>query len=90
MKILFRFIFDNSIIYVPDGYVNEATVQEDFLEWVHNRPENIVSNGYSYNSEDFLEYLNTVVLKEVSERAYFIERNIDNFKKEKNMLVLRF
>lgn len=73
-------IFDcrSFLIFVPDGYiVRLKDIQEDFLEWMQQQQECIANandrqEGYSYNEKNFLKYINSVVLKESKEKAYFI------------------
>ncbi len=73
MNIELKFDYDSSVIYIPDGCVFDAKeLQQSFLEWMQNQPECIIKSGYSYNEEDFLRYINNVMLKNSKEKAYFL------------------
>lgn len=80
MNLLLKFDYYSCVIYIPDGYVaNLSKLQLDFFEWLYDRPECIKKNhrgnvGVSYNQEDFLDYLNNVVLSNSREKAYMIPK----------------
>ena len=77
MNIELKFDYDSHMVYIPDGYVNDVnSLQSSFLDWVQQQPECLVYApnkriGLSYNQYDFLRYLNSVVLKDSKEKAYF-------------------
>jgi len=59
MIIDLRFDQDESSIYVPDGYIEDIEkLQNNFLDWIISKNQSCIC----YNSDDFLCYLNTVVL----------------------------
>ena len=93
MTVELRFDYDSRVIYIPDGYVDDLKIlQSSFLDWMQEQPECIVCApdmqvGYSYNEDDFLRYINSVVLKNSNEKAYFaLNQSIKN----KNKFVIVF
>lgn len=80
MNVALKFDYEQEsrLLYISDGYVsNLRRIYEDFFEWLYCRTENISQMsdggfGCAYGAEDFLEYINSVVLKEANERAYFL------------------
>lgn len=78
MNIELKFDYYSRMIYIPDGYVYDTKIlHSSFFEWVQQQPECIVSApnkqvGFSYNEEDFLRFINSAVLKNSKEKAYFI------------------
>ena len=59
MIIDLRFDQDESSIYVPDGYIEDIEkLQNNFLDWIISKNQSCIC----YNSDDFLYYLNTIVL----------------------------
>ena len=78
MIIELRFDFGSSFVSVPDGYIaNGKELQESFLSWVEDQPENIVITkegraAVSYSDEDIIKYLNSVLLCDSKEKAYLI------------------
>ncbi|MDY3064849.1 MAG: hypothetical protein SOR38_03415 [Oscillospiraceae bacterium] len=59
MIIDLKFDQDESSIYVPDGYIEDIEeLQDNFLNWIISKNQSCIC----YNSDDFLRYLNTVVL----------------------------
>ncbi len=87
MYIKLKFDYYSCNIYIPDCYLNNfENLQENFLEWMYEQPEcflNLKSSkiGYSYNENDFIKYLNTVILSDCNEKAYLAKRNIKSVKK---------
>ena len=78
MNVLLKFDYENHLLHIPDGYIsNIMTTYEDFFPWLYEQEKNMVKTpdgqvGCAYCADDFMEYVNTVVLKDSSERAYFI------------------
>ena len=93
MNVELRFDYDSRVIYIPDGYVDDVKIlQSSFLDWMQEQPECIVCApdtqvGYSYNEDDFLRYINNVVLKNSNEKAYFV---FNQFSTNKNIFVIVF
>lgn len=79
------------MIYIPDGYIQDLEqLQADFDEWVYRQPECWVEWQYggevcAFNEDEFLRYVNEIVLKDSSEKACFIEVSKEN-QKCKNIL----
>lgn len=93
MNVELKFDYYSRMIYIPDGYVYDVKIlQSSFLDWMQEQPECIVCApdtqvGYSYNEDDFLRYINSVVLKNSNEKAYFaLNQSIKN----KNKFVIVF
>ena len=78
-----KFSCDSRCMYIPDGYIcNLNKVHLSFFDWLENQPDCItVSPGWQYgitfDAYDFLRYLNTEILKDMNEKAYFVERKGD-------------
>lgn len=76
MNIQLRFDFHSCTVFVPDGIVTDAyRLQQDFLEWAFEQPNCITSdhNGdlaLRYDENDFITFVNDVLLKDCNERAY--------------------
>lgn len=80
MYIKLCFDVHDRIVYVPDGYIVDLKkLQNDFLDWIHNNPDCIVTigkhSGYRYAEDEFLTYINLFVLNG-NEKAYFIDGEI--------------
>lgn len=93
MNIELKFDYYSRTIHIPDGYIHDLKqLQISFLEWMQHQPECIVNTpnnrfGYSYNEDDFLKYVNSVILRNSNEKAYFL--SLLN-KKNKKRLVIEF
>lgn len=93
MKILLKFDLDSHMIYVPDGYIQDIEeTQNDFANWLYTQKENWIKSpggqlALRYNRNDFLRYVNEVILANSEEKAYFVNDK-DNSAKE--IPVLRF
>ena len=80
MIIELRFDFGSSFVSVPDGYItNGKELQESFLSWVEDQPENIVITkdgraAVRYSDEDIIKHLNSVLLCDSREKAYLIPK----------------
>ena len=80
MIIELRFDFGSSFVSVPNGYItNGKELQESFLSWVEDQPENIVITkdgraAVGYSDEDIIKYLNSVLLCDSKEKAYLITK----------------
>lgn len=78
MNVLLEFDYSYHLIYIPDGYVLDIRkVQLDFFKWLYRQEKNMLASntgqmGCAYSADDFLEYINNVVLKDTRECAYFI------------------
>lgn len=77
MKIDLIFGALQKTINIPNFYTNNISqLRDDFLEWASNQSSCIIFNNkrmiLSYNAEDFLEFINTEILKEQYHKAYFI------------------
>ena len=77
MNVELKFDFDTYTVYLPDGYIFDASkLQNDFLEWMQEKPECITQDkngnlGFSYDADTFLKYINEVILANSGEKAYF-------------------
>ena len=88
MNIELRFDYHSQIICIPDNTIkNICDLQKLFLEWVEEQPDCVIKGhnsklALSYNENDFLKYINEVILKESDEIAFFIAKTkrikIDN------------
>lgn len=93
MELLLQFDYSSSVVYIPDGYVYSIEqLQEDFLDWVSDQPECWVNGpghiaALSYGKEEFLAFVNDVILMESKEKAYFIS---DAHKHSRARRILRF
>ena len=80
MIIELRFDYHSSFVFVPDGYIaNGKELQESFLSWVEDQPENIIITkdgraAVGYSDEDIIKYLNSVLLCDSKEKAYLITK----------------
>ena len=80
MIIELRFDYHSSFSSVPDGYIaNGKELQESFLSWVEDQPENIVITkdgraAVGYSDEDIMKYINSVLLCDSKEKAYLITK----------------
>lgn len=89
-------IFDyySKLLYIPDGYIHDVkTLQHSFLNWVSQQSECIVLRpgnmvGYSYDENDFIEYINQVVLDNTTEKAYFVLK--EKFRGKRKIYRLEF
>lgn len=78
MNVLLQFDYEDHLLHIPDGYISDIhRTHQEFYSWLYQQEKNMVesANGYlgcAYCADDFLEYVNTVVLKNSNERAYFI------------------
>lgn len=88
MNIKLKFDFYTKIIYIPDGYIdNLHKLQLEFLDWVSRQSECLTDScGLSYDAEDFLKYVNDVVLENSREKAYFLQ----NGHSKKTMSTIKF
>ena len=92
MKVILRFDYYSKMIYIPDGYIKDLNeMYMNFFDWLSEQSECYISKngawGLSYNESDFLKYVNEVMLKESSEKAYITKSAEKN--KEK-LPVLKF
>ncbi len=81
MNIELKFDYYSKIVFIPDGYVSSIEkLKLSFLDWVERNPNCILidpnrSIVLSYNENDFILFLNTEVLKNSNEKAYFLKEN---------------
>lgn len=81
MNIELKFDYYSKIVFIPDGYVSSIEkLKLSFLDWVERNPDCILidpnrSIVLSYNENDFILFLNTEVLKNSNEKAYFLNEN---------------
>lgn len=81
MNIELKFDYYSKIVFIPDGYVSSIEkLKLSFLNWVERNPNCILIDSnhsivLSYNENDFILFLNTVVLKNSNEKAYFLNEN---------------
>lgn len=79
MIIELRFDYYLCALYVPNGVIRDiSTLQKSFFDWVAEQASciNVTSSGnlaYCYDENDFLRYLNDVVLEKYCEKAYFVQ-----------------
>lgn len=80
MNIKVEFDYHYKIIYVPNGYIENVTkLQKMFLEWVVEQPECVVNDpsdaiALNYNENDFLKFINDVILQKTNEKAYYVQK----------------
>ncbi len=80
MNIELRFDYYSQIIFIPDEYIkNFDTLQVSFLEWVKEQPDCIIkgpdsSLALSYDENDFVKYVNDVLLKDSREKSYLLRQ----------------
>ena len=78
MNIELKFDYYSRMIHIPDGYVYDINILKcSFFDWMQQQPECIICApnmhlGMSYNEEDFLRFINSVILKNSKEKAYYI------------------
>lgn len=78
MNVLLEFDYSNHLVYIPDGYILDIRkTQLDFFEWLYRQEKNMLASntgqmGCAYSADDFLQYINDIILKESSECAYFV------------------
>ena len=78
MKIIVRFDVEEFGVFIPDGYIHSTEeLRDSFLQWSRNRSETIISvkgkvAAFSISKEKFIQYLNEVILRDSTERAYYI------------------
>ncbi len=81
MNIELKFDYYSKIVFIPDGYVSSIEkLKLSFLDWVERNPNCILidpnySIVLSYNENNFIQFLNTEVLKNSNEKAYFLNEN---------------
>jgi hypothetical protein len=78
MVIRIKFDYYGKTVFIPDGYIADVNkLQTDFLKWVKDQPGCITEvngiAGLSYDADDFLCYINQVILAAAEEKAYFTE-----------------
>ena len=78
MIINIKFDYYGKTVFIPDGYITDVNkLQTDFLEWVKDQPDCITEvngiAGLSYDADDFLCYINQVILAAAKEKAYFTD-----------------
>lgn len=79
MKIKVRFDIEEFGVFIPDGYIHSAeALRDDFLLWSYEQPDSLLATkgkiyAFSISQENFLRYLNEVVLRDSTERAYYID-----------------
>ena len=79
MNILLVFDYESYVLYIPDNYISDIQkIHLDFFEWLEDQKENIVDAGgrmaLSYGPNDFLRYINNVILLDSKEVAYFLPK----------------
>ena len=81
MNIELKFDYYSKIVFIPDGYVSIIEkLKLSFLDWGERNPNCILidpnySIVLSYNENNFIQFLNTEVLKNSNEKAYFLNEN---------------
>lgn len=93
MYFYLNFDFDKKLLYVPDGYIYDiGELKNSFYEWVTDTcliEINDRQNGLFFDSSTFIEYLNSVVLKDTNEKAFIISK-CENIKKQKRFKTIDF
>lgn len=68
------------IIFIPDFIKDTEKLQNDFFKWIFNNPSYFKEiNGIkvcSYETKDFVEWINYVFKLKESEKSIIIERNV--------------
>lgn len=68
------------IIFVPDFIRDVKKLQKDFFAWIFNNPLYLKEvNGikvYSYETKDFVEWINSAFKLNESEKSKIIDRNV--------------
>lgn len=91
MVIELKFDYYSRFVYIPDGYVYDLkNLELSFLDWMQDKPECIVHDSdnvlkFSFDENDFVEYVNMVVLNSCMEKAYFVDLN-KKFPRKKNII----
>ncbi len=84
MNIELKFDHHSRMIYIPDGYIYDLSeLKNNFFDWIQYQQECILEapdhkQGLSYDEEDFLRYVNNILLEECSEKAYFVSKRKKN------------
>lgn len=95
MLLELKFDYHSQAMHIPDGFISDLkSLQMEFLDWVEEQPECIVNSvgkgyAYSYNADDFMRYINDIILKDSAEKAYFVLD--EQYRKlSKNKIKLKF
>lgn len=79
MNVILKFDYYKRIVYIPDGYIkNLEKTHLQFFEWMYAQPEYRIYDegddefGVEYDSDDFLRYLNEMVLAKSNEKAHYV------------------
>lgn len=86
MDIILKFDYYSRTLYIPDGYIEHLNkIYEQFFEWLFEQPECLVelpkNLGLRYDENDFLRYINEVILLNSNEKAYLVSGEPKNKKK---------
>jgi len=79
MNVLLQFDYESHLLHIPDGYISDIRdTFDEFFSWLYEQEENMLETpdghiGCAYGANDFMIYINTVILKDSHERAYFIK-----------------
>ncbi len=76
MIVALQFDCRTAYVTMPDGYApDKNTLRQAFMSWVYDNPACMRTYGghtvYAYDETDFLTFVNTVLLADSRERAYF-------------------
>ena len=79
MKLIVKFDIEELGVFIPDGYIyNVNDLRNDFLMWCYDQPDTFLVTktkvpAFSISQEKFIQYLNEVLLRNSTERAYYID-----------------
>ena len=91
MNIILEFDYYSKIMYIPDGYINDLKeVYLNFFEWLYDESDCYTESmlGVNYDEQDFIRYINEVILIESREKAYIVQEDKKIIKRK--MMRLKF
>lgn len=82
------------IIFIPDIFIDIEKIQNDFLSWMFDAKSNhkywIEIKGIkvcNYGTEEFVEWINSTLLKENCKKSYILEKNTKMWDMKNQQLV---
>ena len=74
------------IIFIPEKGIDVSSIQKDFFSWVFDESRSNAAfsdiggiKGCSYDTVNFVYWLNEFFLAGTSEKAYIVEKNADKW-----------
>ncbi len=92
MYIELTFDYYSKVLYIPDGYIYDLKfIQDSFISWISKQSSCIINtpdaqSGFNFNEADFLKFINSEILKNSTEKAYFVS----GIPSPKKKFVIRF